>query len=523
MVGGYLSILAPMESAIEIILSCAYAGLFLFLISKLKFFRSLEVPMSWIQGTFILKVLSGVLLYLIYTRYYTDRSTADIFKYFDDSLVLYNAAFEKPLDFLKMMFSFRNDNAYFNDTYYDVMNNWNRPYGSSLGNDTHTIIRFNALTRFISLGYYNVHSVILNFLSLMGLAGIFHFLKRLVPSTPRFLFLLVFLFPGVMFWGSGVLKEGLLFFGLGMMLYSVVRFLPDKISGSKPNFLWAGGIVLSFLFLTTVKSYALIAIVPGIVALRIVHWKGGGWKPVFALYGIGVILALSIGTLFPDSDPLGRLVHKQKDFISLARGGTYILTNDHAGDTLYILPEFHGTLEFNDRRSSARTSEPVQAVHWSDARRLETEPSIIQRGEEITVLLDNGNAGSRIEIPELEPNVWSFIKTTPSAFVNGLFRPFPWEARSPFMLLALIENFILVVLLTLMFWKFGRAGVNWPYWWIAVFFSLAIILLTGWVTPVIGAIVRYKVPALPFLAAAIVALIDQGYLQKIEKRLSILG
>jgi hypothetical protein len=40
------------------------------------------------------------------------------------------------------------------------------------------------------------------------------------------------------------------------------------------------------------------------------------------------------------------------------------------------------------------------------------------------------------------------------------------------------------------------------------------------VTPVIGAIVRYKVPALPFIAAAIVALIDPGFLTKIEKKLS---
>ena len=43
----------------------------------------------------------------------------------------------------------------------------------------------------------------------------------------------------------------------------------------------------------------------------------------------------------------------------------------------------------------------------------------------------------------------------------------------------------------------------------AVAFAVVILLLTGLVTPVVGAIVRYKVPALPFLACALIALIGR--------------
>ena len=514
-----------MDSVIEIILSAGYVGLFLWLITKWSFFKRLEVPVSWIQGTFILKVLSGVFLYLIYTRYYTDRFTADIFKYFDDSLVIYSAAFENPSDFFRMMFGIGNDNAYFNDTYYDVMNNWNRPYGSSLGNDTHTIIRFNAMTRFISIGYYNVHSVILNFLSLIGLAGIFLFLKRLLPRSPRFLFVLVFLFPGVLFWGSGVLKEGLLFFGLGMILYCTTRFLP-VVENEKTDYrlLFWIGLILCFVFLTTVKSYVLIAIIPGIVALRISHLgKIKNAKPVLGSYLAGLAVALSLGFISPELNGIHRLVDKQKDFIALATGGTYIKTTSRQSDTLYILPGHHINLEFNLNRTSAQTLKNVQAVHWSDAKRLETDPQLLMEGEEFEVLLDLGNAGSKIDIPVLESNPVSFAINAPMAFVNGLLRPFPWEARSPFMLLALVENLILVVLFGMMLLKFGSSKVNWQIWWIAILFALIIILLTGWVTPVIGAIVRYKVPALPFIAAAIVALTNKEFVNKIEKKLTILG
>ena len=514
-----------MDSAIEIILSTGYVGLFLWLISKWSFFKRLEVPVQWIQGAFLLKVMSGVFLYLIYTRYYTDRSTADIFKYFDDSSVMYKAIFDNPGDFIRMICGLGNDSAYFNDRYYDVMLNWNRPYGSSLGNDTHTIIRFNAITRFISLGHYNVHSVILNFLSLIGLAGIFLFLKRLLPHLPRVLFILVFLFPGVLFWGSGVLKEGLLFFGLGIMLYCTTRFLPvSKDEETDYRWLFWIGLILSFVFLTSVKSYILIAIVPGVLAVRIAHWrKISGSIPVFGFYLAGLIIALGIGYISPELNGLHRLVDKQKDFIALAKGGTYVKTISRKADTLYILPHHHVNLVFNSSRTSALTADKVEAVHWSDAKRLESEPQILMEGEELEVLLDLGNAGSKIDIPELEPNPISFLINSPMAFVNGLLRPFPWEARSPFMILALLENLILMILFALMVWKFNLSKVNWQIWWIAIFFALIIILLTGWVTPVIGAIVRYKVPALPFIAAAIVALIDPGFLKKIEKKLSFLG
>lgn len=504
----------------EIALSAGYAALFVFLISRMSFFRELGVSVRWIQGAFVLKVLSGVFLYLIYTRYYTDRSTADIFKYFDDSAILFNAAFENPGDFLRMITGVGNDSTYFNDTYYSVMNHWNRSYGVAMSNDTHSIIRFNALARFFSLGYYNVHSVILNFLSLIGLSGILIFLKRLVPNHSRMLFLVVFLLPGVMFWGSGVLKEGLLFFGLGMLLYSFTRFISEDGKLQEGGYWWGGVLVTAMFFLTTVKPYALLGIFPGILALRLNQlFRPGGWKTVIGVYVGGVIL-VAVGQLV-GINALQKLVDKQTDFIALAEGGTYIETASQ--DTLYIPSYYYGTLELNEQKSSGIVTSPVNAVNYRVKDSENPDSLLLASSSEFTVLLDYGNAGSRIEIAKLEPSIFSFIKTAPMAFVNGLMRPFPWNVRSPFMLLALMENLALVVLLALMIFKFSSVNTNWQYCLVAMFFALIIILLTGWVTPVVGAIVRYKVPALPFLCAAFLALTNKTFLDGIESKLSRLG
>ena len=65
----------------------------------------------------------GVVLWAIYSFYYTDRVTADIFKYFDDSKIMFDALTEKPAHFFKML-SGINDNTPEIAVYYDEMNFW---------------------------------------------------------------------------------------------------------------------------------------------------------------------------------------------------------------------------------------------------------------------------------------------------------------------------------------------------------------------------------------------------------------
>ena len=137
----------------EIILCTAYTAFFIFLIYKMKFFEAEGLSKRAISFFFLLKVAAGIALWAIYTFYYTDRSTADIYKYFDDSKVLFDALNEKPVDFLKMLFGIANDSPYFDAHYYTVMNHWYKEFESNLFNDAHTVIRFNAFVRLFSLGY----------------------------------------------------------------------------------------------------------------------------------------------------------------------------------------------------------------------------------------------------------------------------------------------------------------------------------------------------------------------------------
>ncbi len=485
---------------------------FVFLIAKMNFFRIGNIPIRWFQGAFILKVLSGFLLYLIYTYYYTDWSTSDIWKYYDDGMVMFSALREQPMDYLKMLVGIGNDGSHF-EQYYDRMNHWYRPFSSSIANDTHTIIRFNAFMRLFSLGHYNVHSVVANFLGLVGLTGTLHFLKEMAPSKEKWFFAGVFFMPGMMFWASGVLKEPLLLFGLGMLLYAVVKWADHGFSWKRLLV-----ILVSVSLQTTVKSYALAAI-----GLSLAAWllsrKLPSTKPALVFLGIfvlGTISLAAIHQLAPSQSLFTRMAHRQYEFYQLADGGTYL--KSIKGDSLYVAASDYEKLEFVNDRKEVATLESVQAVSWRDAKKEGVTKVSLRAGENYEVLLDYGKTGSTIETPRLEPNFWSVFKASPVALLNAMFRPFPWNIRSPFMLLSGIENLIILLLLILIVIRFKGDVLAHPIFWVAVTFSFYILILTGLVTPVVGAIVRYKVPALPFLVCALMALIDTVSIEQFLSR-----
>lgn len=490
------------------LLTLAFTAFFLFLIPRMNFFRIGSIPTHWFQGVFVLKVLSGFLLYLIYTYYYTDRSTSDIWKYYDDGMVMFSAIRESPKDYFQMLFGVFNDTPHFKQ-YYDQMNHWYRPFSSSIANDTHTIIRFNALMRLFSLGYYNVHSVVASFLGLIGLTGILHFLRQMAPSKERWFFAGVFLMPGMMFWASGVLKEPLLLFGLGLMLYGVMSWVNDGFTWQRLML-----ISLSLFFLTTVKSYALAAIGLSMIAWFVSRSLSAA-KPAFVFLGVfvlGIIGLMAAHQLIPSKSLFTRMAQRQHEFYQLAEGGTYLQTQ--GGDSLYVSATDYEKLEFVDDRRGIVLTETVNAVNWRDAKKENVPLISLSPDQKYEVLLDYGQTGSAFETPRLKPHFWSILKASPTALVNALFRPFPWNIRSPFMLLSVIENLMLLLLFVLCISLFQGNALAHPIFWVAISFSLVILLLTGLVTPVVGAIVRYKVPALPFLACALLALINTDSIEQ---------
>jgi hypothetical protein len=139
---------------------------------------------------------------------------------------------------------------------------------------------------------------------------------------------------------------------------------------------------------------------------------------------------------------------------------------------------------------------------------------LVQKQHDFIALSQSVQSGSSIAIQPLGDSFLSLVTNLPMAFYNAMFLPWFFQGGSALIRVAGFEN-LLLLLITVFCLTMSRFRVkHTPLFWLCVFFFIGIFALTGLTTPVIGAIVRYKVPALPFLVIAAVMMIDPEKLRK---------
>jgi hypothetical protein len=411
---------------IKVLLAILYAALFGWIILRSKWFKVEGISSKIILSAFYLKVLFGFAFWAVYTYHYTYQETSDSFNYFKDAQVLYGAFWENPTHFFKIFFSFDlSDPAL--QPYFKEMNYWERAVSYGVLNDNPTIIRFNALVMFFSLGYFHTHTIVMNFVCFSGLLLMFRFFQNFSSGiSTKLLFASVILPPSLLFWGAGVMKEGLLMFGLGLLFYCFVLI---KRKQFKPALIMSIGVIW---LLTFTKAYVLISFAPAIIFMLITLL--GKQKNLFlkfmALHVAGAAFVFTLGYWVDDYNVLHMFQSKQKDFYNLAA---------------------------------------------------------------------DQSVGSLIKLPSIESYA-DLIWNAPGALFVAYFRPHLFEVNSVMYLASALENLFYLLLLIWALIKMNKPNFeNYRLMLVCLSALLGLGLLLGLITPVLGAIVRYKIPALPFL------------------------
>ncbi|MCC6385521.1 MAG: hypothetical protein LC117_09395 [Bacteroidia bacterium] len=404
------------------------------MINRFRFFRLDGIPGWQMTGFFLVKITAGFALAWIYSHWYTDRSTADTFKYFDDSYYLYELFFKNK----EMFFQFLLGTTHYSEaylTYSDQLQTWWNQY--TLYNDARTMVRLNAAIRFISGGYYAVHSVIFCFITFTGLTALCKALMGSLKHKKLFVWLL-FLFPSLTFWSSGVMKDGIIFIGTGFLLYLITRHLRNEIHG----ILFGLGMLLFMGVTFFSKLHIFLVLIPCLVALlpSIQHpVRAGFYFTALASAYLAILIIL-------------RLISPATDLI------TFMAEKQH---------------------------------------------------ENIRVALEL-KAGSYFHIPELDGSILNFLINIPVGLFNAIVQPLPIKTHSPLVLISALENtFILLVILILVFKLISKRTNVFNYWfWFSLLFVVILFSVIGMMTPVAGALVRYKIQGLPFLFYIITSLLD---------------
>lgn len=415
----------------HILLTCAYIAAFVFIIRKWSFFKSDGIPTSWPTYLFLFKIVAGIVLGLIYTYHYTDTKTTDTFKFFNDSTILFQSIWTQPYDFFRM-FTGIDAEAEELRSYYIQMDSWLNT--NLLFNDNRTIIRLNAFFHFFSLGFYYIHVVFLNFLSFIGLFCLYKVFEKECPTRKRELLIYTFLLPSTLFWGSGLLKDGLLLFGMGVFVYHYYNYL--KNPGQHRRLI---PLLLSIGLLSITKFYIIGLLAPGLITWWAIKKFNVKHAPLYILaaYLLFFTVAFNFYRILPEYNLAAMLYWKQFNFFGFAN-----------------------------------------AVE----------------------------SKSLIDIPRLGLDTWGILKNVPQAFCTTYFRPFFNDIKgNPLVLLSVLENCILFFITILTIINFRKPTQNESgFLWAAILFIVTLYVLIGLTTPVLGAIVRYKIPALPFIGFVMV-------------------
>lgn len=133
------------------------------------------------------------------------------------------------------------------------------------------------------------------------------------------------------------------------------------------------------------------------------------------------------------------------------------------------------------------------------------------------MMVQSVQAGSTIELPALDNGLASIVANAPRAFATSLLRPTIFETGSVAMIMAAIENVLIIcVLIAGLFYLKPQNLANHDVWYCLSFITILFVLI-GLTTPVLGALVRYKVPALPFLGILLLSAANNERLQPVDK------
>jgi len=367
-----------------------------------------------------------MLLWLYGSVLEIDRADADVYKYFDDAVVLQSSVHESWAYFQDLFLGNEGEGL---KAYTESMYNWEHAEESVMRSDNRTMIRIHSLLLFISGGAIMVHQIVFSLISFLGLIFLFKGMRTWY-SMPGWAFLaLCILPPSLLLWGSGLLKETLVMLPLGLAVYGLARM---QLSVKYVLF-----VLLSALLFVFVKPYIGLCLLPGVIFL-LIH------RLVQRNMGIAALLAMAV----------------------VAMG---LIASSY--------------------------TEQFSIIEILSAKQAEFLDHAIQE-----------DAGSRVELLPFNGFV-EFITQGPSALFNTLCRPGIWEASGGLGILAGLENMAYLLLVVMVFWFRKKQGLS-PGFYFSILTILSIGILVGSVTPVLGAVVRYKVPLLPFLIFALFHRID---------------
>lgn len=315
---------------------------------------------------------------------------------------------------------------------------------------SYMVIRIAAIFDLLTFSSYSATAVLFSVLSFIGGWLLFLAFYGQRPHLFKLIAIVTLFVPSVVFWGSGLLKDTIAMSCLGTATFLVFRIVIDRKFVLSYFFLLA----ITLYGLYSIKIYILIIFIPSIIL----------WIFLFNFQKI-----------------------KSEIVKILIAPFVFVLS---------IVSGYYATLkavEDNSKYSFDTLSKTAQITSY-DIR-----------------FWTGRDAGSGYTLGELDGSWESMVVLAPQAINVSLFRPYLWEVKNPFMLLASLESLLLIVITVYVIFSIRMnilVSLKNPTILFCLIFSLVFAFAVGVSTFNFGTLMRYKIPLMPYYLLALIFMKD---------------
>jgi hypothetical protein len=474
----------------QILLPFAYAAIFIFFILKMKFFDCGRLTRTQLTGLFALKIIAGIIGYYIYHYYYQ----------LGDSQVYVQGG--------KNLFD-----AFITNSAPGKIPGWKASFEDVFFNNNRIMIYVNFFIHFVSFNNAFVHIIFFCFLSFVGLTSLLKAFYKHFPDKKYVLVFGLYLIPSVVFWTSGIYKEALAISCIGLLIYHSDFGLTKTANFFSIIIMIGAAVLLYFL-----KVHIFFSLIPFLLINAFIsRTKENYFMLKYISAGILLVLLCHFISRINERTNFYHLISDRRaKAISEAKGGRFLASNKNFIRVDYFKQE--DLIALSD--STFKIAKGSNFMSWPLENMKDT--SFIFNSNDTVVyklLYAVSPANSVIELKKMEPTFSDFYSNIPVAIWNVLMKPGIKGVKNILQLCSWFENIFLLLLLIITVFFFNKKIFSQKKIIVfSILFALTQFALIGLTNPVIGAIVRYKVTAVPFLVIVCLLCIDKEQIFKTVRK-----
>ena len=289
--------------------------------------KVIDLSFKQVVCVLILKTILGCLYGFIFFKFYNGFGN-DTWSYNELAIFEYNILIKTPSTFFKNLFI----NVYNSDqrvTFFDSSNNFWKDLQSTI------LVKLLAICNLFTKGNYYTNTLFFNFFTFWGHYLLYKCLILNFKNRKAFAFSISFLFPPLLFWESGISKDGLVFIGLAGFIYYFSVYIKHKKLKNLVSML------LFFLMLLFIRNFIALSLLP--VSIAFYCCSKSKLHPLIAnIVTIIVFLtAFFLSSVFLKQLNLPAKMAERQAAFSTLQGGSYMYTptlNDGFTSYVHVLP-----------------------------------------------------------------------------------------------------------------------------------------------------------------------------------------